>query len=323
MDKNRKKKKATQTWRKKLRPLRHRTVACAFDCAAWGFARINHRSALMMARWLGRVAYLFAGAERRKIRANLDRVYGNALSRPEKTKLARRVFESVSMMGADGLNSVSWTDDEFRRKVHINNFEHWESAIALKRGVLMVTGHLGSWEAGPAAFNALFNAPMGVIMRESNNKLLNDRIVQMRTRRGISVFTTDSSPLPMFRFLKRGGALGILADQDSKYLRSVFVDFMGHPAKTPVGPAHLSRMTRAPIIPCAIVRSPKNLEFFEVFLQPPIYPNLELAEEEDLIRMTQEFAKALENQIRQFPEQWAWMHERWKSKPKPKPKPTQ
>jgi KDO2-lipid IV(A) lauroyltransferase len=154
-----------------------------------------------------------------------------------------------------------------------------------------------------------------VVMRRIRNPAVHEVVAAMRSRNGIRVALTGDSPLALIRILRSGGAIMLLADQDTKHVRSIGIEFFGRPARTPVGPARLARHGRAPLLPTFVLRDPVRADRMIVRFQEPIYPDAGLKEDEDAGRMLRRFTEALEGEIRKSPHQWAWMHERWRHAP--------
>jgi len=140
-----------------------------------------------------------------------------------------------------------------------------------------------------------------------------DRLVNdFRNLGGVEVIDRDDPPRRMLRHLARPGVLGILPDQDVDVLAGEFLEFFGRPAYTSTGPAALSLASGAPMIPGFLLR---RKEGFLVRFAPPIFPSKERPKKEEILRLTRAWSRAVEDTIRNFPEQWAWFHKRWASTP--------
>jgi len=184
-------------------------------------------------------------------------------------------------------------------------------ARARGKGLIAVTGHLGNWELIPVYFS-LKGIPVNVIARRLNDPRLDRLVVGYREKRGIRNIDRDLGARTAFRCLRRGEALGVLIDQDTR-VESVFVDFMGRQASTPVGPAALAMRTGAPVVPVATYRDRDGRHIIEV--GAPIELAAEGTERELLRENTERLSKAVEKYILCHPEQWVWIHERWKTEP--------
>ena len=180
-----------------------------------------------------------------------------------------------------------------------------EAAHEAGRPVLLVTGHIGNYDAARAALLAR-GYRVGGLYRPMNNPYFNDHYVQAISRIGTPLFPRGRQGLgDMVRFLRSGGMLGIVIDQ---YMRAgVELDFMGHPALTALSAAELALRYDALVVPTYGIRQPNGLDFDLVF-EAPIPAGTPEA-------MTQALNDSLAAQVRQHPDQWLWTHRRWK-KPK-------
>lgn len=301
--------------RRALRPARHWLLVRLFVFANWFCSRLSHRLAVRLGRWLGRVGYCLAWGERRKALRHLEMAFGLALSSADRRRTARQVFETLGMNALEAFNSSSWSNEEFLRYVEFEGLEHAEAALAPGKGSLYITAHFGNWELMPMAYLARTGVPVGVIMQDTRIPQLTELIKQLRGGRGNAIFSANDSALRYLRVLKRGGVISMLADQDSKKLSGIHVNFFGRPALTPSGGPFLARKSGASILPLFIRRRADDPELHVFRIHPPIFPDLSLEEEADVRRMLQAYTSILEQEIRENPGQWVWMHERWRHQP--------
>lgn len=195
--------------------------------------------------------------------------------------------------------------------IRYEGFEHFEAALRRGKGVVFATGHLGNWELSAFA-HALLSAPMGFVVRPLDNPLLDQLSIRYRTLSGNRVISRRESIRPLIQILRANQAVGILADQNTTEDRGVFVDFFGVPACVDAGLAKLAAHTGAAIIPGFAVWSDEERRYILKF-----YPPIEASG--DPLRDTQAVQSALELAIREFPEQWLWIHRRWKTRPAGEP----
>lgn len=273
---------------------------------------MSHRAALALGRILGRIGCVFAAGERGKALRHLELAYGDELAEADRKAIARQVFEGLAMNLIEGLHSLSWTEEDYLRILKTEGAENFSEALEGGRGVILVSGHLGSWEILPPYVAYSTGQKLGIVMRDMSDPVMNARLKEFRSRAGNTIYSTTDSPLGMIRRIKKNGVMSMMADQDSRHVRGVHVDFFGRPALTPIGPAHLARKLNTPIVPVGAHRLRDKPTRHALAYFPPIYPDLELDEDEDIQRITQAFTNVLESQIRKYPGQWAWMHERWK-----------
>lgn len=301
--------------RRMLRPLRHGLMLYAFRFAVWFCPKLTHRGALRMGRFLGRVVFLFARKERRKALKNLHAAYGREMDEAQRHALARKVFESLGMTALESFHSRRWASDDIAKLVRVEGEEHWRTAESVGKGVIFVSGHTGNWELMPRAFHAHFGVAPGVYMRDLKNKKLSQAVQDLRGEGIGSVYSTEKSAIGCVRDLKRGGVVAMMVDQDTKRLRGTFVEFFGRRASTPVGPAYIARRTGSPMVVVTIMRHADDPTRHTLKIGAPIYSDSSLEEDEDIRQMLQKATTELEERIRMRPEQWAWIHERWKRSP--------
>lgn len=268
--------------------------------------------AISVGATLGRLAYLLIRDARYRTQRNLVVAFGNQLDDRYIRKLARRVFENVGKNTADAvrLKKLRWEDVE--RITEIEGLEYFDEAYRAGKGVIGFTGHIGNFEL-MAAYFSLKGYKLSVIGREVYDPRLDRLLVENRESVGLENIPTSAGVKPILKVLRAGKFLGVLADQDSSRVRGVFVDFFGRKARTPVGPVLLAYKTGSPIIPMAIVRKGGNR--YKIIVKPQVELAFSEDREKDILDVTQRCTDVLESIIREYPDQWLWMHDRWRSKP--------
>lgn len=179
-------------------------------------------------------------------------------------------------------------------------------------GIIVVTAHFSNWEVA-AHFLAKNGLPMLAIGREGNNKLIDKNItVPFRNKYGNRATSKDNAMLAMARTLKKGEAVGLLIDQKAGHLNSVAVDFFGTPAETTTSVAMLKLKFDPLIVPIFIARGSDG--GYEMIINDPIeYVAKEIEDTEKKVEaMTLKYNQSIEAVIRKYPEQWFWMHNRWR-----------
>ncbi len=230
---------------------------------------------------------------------------------PEVIALARKVYRHLAIVAAE------FFEIPFLEKVDpsviagVEGLEHCTRALEKNRGLLIMSAHFGNWEYG-AALIAQLVQPINVVYRPFDSAALENLIGWVRASTGNTPLPKDRATLRMFRSLARNESIGILIDQNVAWEEGVFVDFFGRPACTTDGLALLALNTAAPVIPTFMFRE-KDGRY-----------RLILGEEVEIIRTgdmnadiaanTQKFTKIIEDMIRQYPAQWLWLHQRWKTK---------
>jgi KDO2-lipid IV(A) lauroyltransferase len=186
-----------------------------------------------------------------------------------------------------------------------------EAAYQSGRGGVLLGGHFGNWE-WTAAYIALRGYPINVIARRIYIDSLNERLVKMRESMGMKVLYRDISMRRMIRLVLSNQFIGVLADQDVKDVSGIFVDFFGHPAYTPTGPALLALASGAPII---IIRDVRQGCHHRITVDPPILANREAPRDQEVNRIVTLYTQRYEEIITEHPTQWVWTHRRWHTRP--------
>lgn len=227
------------------------------------------------------------------------------LSEAERIRIARACAEHFGIVFADSLTLGKRSREHLLESVSVTGVEVVEEALSLGKGALLVTGHLGSWDR-MAAWASAQGYKVRPVARDADapgmTKLLNEN----RTALGLDVIPRGDAARPILETLRAGGLVAILADQNS---RECFIPFFGHPAGTVLGPGVLAERTGAPVIAAACFRvGPAQYEgTFGPILR---------AEEGYSVRgegMMRAYHAWLEGAIRSHPEQWLWIHDRWRN----------
>ena len=204
-------------------------------------------------------------------------------------------------------------DDQFRSLVEIRRVEYLVEAKRQGQGLVLCTGHFGNWEAFGARV-ALDGFPVWVTAKTQRNPAIDDYVTRAREARGMRVLKVEEGFRRMLRPLRDGEFMTFLIDQDAGR-RGIFIDFLGRPASTALGVARFARMSHCPIVSGYVVRQPDGRYVAE--FEAPIHLREDLepdeAERDALVRLVAQ----LEERVRRHPEQWFWMHRRWKTQPNP------
>jgi len=234
------------------------------------------------------------------------------LSKEECEQTIRECYRWFGMYLFDLLHSIRGYDPKFLEKCEYIGLEHLDAAYAKKKGVLLYTAHYGAWEVNAQA-NSYKGFPLNVIARELDNPYLEKLLTKFRTSTGTGVIDKKDGFRPMLRTLKEGKGIAILIDQNVTTEDRIFVDFFGRPASTTPALALLKLKTDADIIPCFAIPLPNG--HYRFSYGPSLQINLTGDRKEDIFRITQACTKIIEDEIRQHPQYWLWMHRRWKTQP--------
>ena len=262
--------------------------------------------------FFGKLAFLIIKKEREKTLAHLKIAFGGQKNEAEIREIALKAFANLGKNAVEWINFSKFTDRWFETNVVPENFESIYKAHDRGKGVIVLASHFGNWEL-MAAYLGYRHCKGAIIAKRIYIEQLNRLFVDMRKKMGHEVFYRDESPKKIFRVLKNGGYVGILADQDVDSVEGVFVNFFGKAAYTPVAPANLTMRTGAALIPVFLIRENGKFRFL---VEKEIELDISGDRERDLLVNTIKWMKVLEKIIRQYPEQWVWMHRRWKTRPK-------
>jgi KDO2-lipid IV(A) lauroyltransferase len=257
---------------------------------------------------LGRLFFALVAHERNKALSSLAKAYPG-LSGTDRRVLARKSFASLGRGGAEFLRLMGKRGRQ-ERPSWISEVEGWETVQSILdsgRGVVAVTAHFGNWEV--LAAEIAVRSRVAVVAQKLYDPRLDEGLNAIRRSMDITIFPRDTSVRPILKWLSQGGVLGVLCDQDTR-VDSLTVDFFGLPARTPSGAAWLAMATGAALVTGFIARQPDGRYLVRFGPEIPV-PSKE--SKGDLTPAVQEYARRTEEAIRQYPEQWVWMHERWKS----------
>jgi KDO2-lipid IV(A) lauroyltransferase len=201
-----------------------------------------------------------------------------------------------------------FTDEELAQQVTVEGWEHVEKARQDGKGIIITTGHIGNWEMLARWLPQVQKLKLTVVAKDPKGAALADYMRKMRQNAGYAVLSKGESARPLLRVLQRGEVIFILPDQNSG---DVFVPFFGLPTGTAAGPASLALHTGASLVPVFCLTKPDGT--FHVICQPPIGTVSTGDRESDVSRIMTQFNAVLEAMIRQYPEQWLWLHSRWRS----------
>ena len=266
---------------------------------------------------IGKGAGRFIGSRLAKLqktgRRNLE-IALPELPENEKDKILSGTFESLGRQLGLVAHFGSFTPERVRETVEVVGLENFNAAYERGKGVLFFTGHFGSWEIFfllPYAFGY----GMNMVVRRVDNPLVENFVDNLRTHLGCRTLDKTQSARQMFRVLKKGELLGVMADLNVQEREGVFVDFFGTPASTTTGIAKLALATNAAVLPAFAVWNEAKQKYV-VHLEPALSVEKSADSDADIKSLTQKMTNVVEEYIRRYPEQWLWIHKRWNTRPK-------
>jgi len=262
--------------------------------------------------FLGRIAGHFARETRSLVVRHLKYAYGAEKNEKEIVKLAGNIFEMLGKNTGEMLRATRVKNlAELEEFLSTNGLENYEKAIAKGKGVIFLTCHLGAFDLQVSNM-ALRGLNPNIIGTPLKDERLNELLWNYRNMYGAIAIERGKETFRLIKVLKSGGSVALLIDQDTK-VKSRFVNFFGKPAATPVGATVLAMKTGAAVVPTYIYLESDWKQ--QMYVLPEIPMRLSGDEEADVIYNTQVLTNFIEETIRRHPEQWVWMHERWKTKP--------
>lgn len=273
---------------------------------------IQRATAMKFLENLARLGYFLVASERKKTIRHLSMVYGVTKTPQEIRGMARDVFANLGRNMADAFRLPQYNSENIDTIVNSSGLEKLDRALEKGRGVIALTGHIGNWEL-MGAFLAMKGYTVNVVGATIYDPRLDDLVVGNRENSGLKYIERGSATMEIIRALRRKEIVGLLIDQDTTRVDGVFVDFMGEKAYTPVGPVMLAMKTNAVIVPMAVHTNKKGKHVVQI--RNEVDMQITGNAEQDRIRNTQQCSDVLEDFIRQYPTQWVWMHERWKTRP--------
>jgi KDO2-lipid IV(A) lauroyltransferase len=276
------------------------------------FLRILPRPvAIKFMRLLARFVFLFAKKERRKILRHLSMAYGSEKTPEEIQKICKNVFLHFFSVVTDYVRLPGMSRDDINKMVTVDGVENLKKAYAKGKGVILLTAHFGNWEL-LGAWTAQNGFPLKVVGKRLFDQHFDKLVVNIRNEAGYGNISRGNGTKEIIRTLGKGQGIGMLIDQDTD-VQGVFVDFFGHPAHTASAPFRLAKKYDTPIIPI-FARLRSDFSYHIECLEPVAIAD-SADEDQDMVDTLQRCSDAIEQFIRQYPEQWAWMHRRWKKQP--------
>ena len=275
------------------------------------FRTVPRRAGILLARMLALVFYAVSGFHRKNTIHHLTMAFGREKSEKEIHWIARHVFLHFATVTVDAIRIPIHLKRGIDRYITAGNIQYLDAARRSGKGYLLLGGHFGNWELMGAWIAQKGYKPHAVGAALSNPKL-NRLMVQTRNEAGYINIERGNATKGVIQALKDGYPVGLLIDQDTR-AKGVFVDFFGRKAHTPVGPAFLAGLLDVPII-TVTMHLKKDLTY-EMRSYPPLRYIHTGDQVRDVTVLTQKCSDLYEQIIREHPEQWAWMHRRWKKQP--------
>ncbi len=261
---------------------------------------------------IGLTIYALHGRLRRVGRRNLALAFPE-MPDSERRRLLRGEFISLGRQLAEVCMFPRYTRENIESVVVYDDFENFERAYARGKGVLFLTAHLGAWELSAFA-HSLHGHPLSIVMRPLDNPYIDRLLQRYRTLHGNRTVDKDDFIRGLLSAMRSGQSVGILMDTNMTPPQGVFVDFFGIPACTASGLARIALRTDAAVVPAFTVWQAK-LGKYTLRFDPAVELIRTGDNEADIVANTAKFTGVIEDFVRRYPDQWLWVHRRWKTRP--------
>jgi KDO2-lipid IV(A) lauroyltransferase len=270
------------------------------------------RLARLAAHCLAVCVYCCFGRLRRVGARNLEMALPQLAPKVRK-KILRGVYVHLGRQLVEFCRMPRWTVENTREWLRTEGLEHYLAAQSRGKGVLIVTGHLGAWELS-AFYHSLMGHPMGMIARRLDNRQLDAYVNGIRCLHGNFTISKDEFGRGLLKAIHAGKTVGILMDTNMTPPQGEFVKFFGIDACTGTGLAHIARQTGAAVLPGFMLWEPGERRYVLHFGEEIEIPRT-ADRAADILEGTQRCTAAIEAWIRRYPDQWLWIHRRWKTRP--------
>jgi KDO2-lipid IV(A) lauroyltransferase len=280
------------------------------------FAAMPRRVGYRAGNIAARLAYILARRQREVGLHNL-RMALPELSDTERRQVVLGVFENLGRLLVEVSHFPELTTSNISNLVEYEGVEHYLEAETRGRGTIFLTLHMGAWELSPLA-HALNGHPLRFLTRPIDNPRVDALVTRYRTLGGNRIIRRSGAMREILRALGNNEAVGFLIDQNTAGVESVFAEFFGIPASTTTGVAKIALRTRASVLPAFMRWDHERRRHILHF--GPLIPLIDTGEPEaDVAANTRCYNRVLEGFVRRAPEQWLWIHKRWKTRPEGAP----
>jgi Kdo2-lipid IVA lauroyltransferase/acyltransferase len=284
--------------------------------AAWAGLKLLGFFPRSVARFFGarfvEIVYVLQPRLHRIAQFNLEIAFPE-WSESQRERTIRGMVRQIGWMVGEFSQFPKYTRETIERIVVIDGAEHFAAAQARGKGVLFLTGHMSAWELAPFA-HAVYGHPLHFLVRPIANRRVDALINGYRCRSGNQPIDKNRAARAMLKVLGEGGTVGILSDHNTSLDEGVFVDFFGTPASTTSGLARVALRTDAAVVPGFLCWD-DGARKYRLQFGGAVGLARSGNEEEDVRENTARFTCVIEEYVRARPDQWLWIHKRWKTRP--------
>ncbi len=265
---------------------------------------------------LAHLVYFLHGRLRRVGMRNLEIAFPEK-SRGERKHILRGTYTSLGRLLAEFCLFPRYTRENASQVIVYEGFENFDAAHKRGKGVIFLTAHFGGWELS-SFYHSLRGHPLHIVVRPLDNPYLDALVERYRGRHGAKSFGKQDFARGLIAAMRAGESVGILMDQNVMANFGVFVDFFGAAACTSVGPARVALRTDAAVVPAFTIWD-SHIGRYKLHFDPALPLQRTGDDEADAVANTALFTKVIEGFVRKYPEQWLWVHRRWKTRPEGAP----
>ena len=293
---------------KRIDTLLYRLVCWFFDL----IGRLPLTMRESAASFLGAAFFRLAPRQRRITIDNLATAFGKSKTERQIQTIARHVFVNLWRI----IFEIGWArrlkPHQFKDHFTISGLSEYQQALDKGKGILLLGAHFGNWELLPIVAH-MVNMPMRVVYRTMDTPFIDRFFLENRSRfGGVLISTSKAAMSKIYKALRSGYPVGLLMDQGADFDNGVFVDFFNRRAATNTGMAIMALKTEAPVVPLFLIRRPKG---FQAVFGPEL-PLIRTGDRtKDIEENTQHYNHVIEAYASNYPDQWFWLHQRWKNLP--------
>jgi KDO2-lipid IV(A) lauroyltransferase len=265
---------------------------------------------------VGRSVYLLHARMRRVGLRNLEIAFPQ-MPLPARRRLLRAEFDNLGRLLAEFCLFPRYTRENVSRVAVYDNLEHYQAAQARGKGVLFLTAHFGGWELGSYA-HSVNGYPLREVVRPLDNQHLDRLVERYRTLHGNSTFDKQDFARGLLAAMRAGETVGVLMDTNMTPPQGVFVPFFGVSACTASGIARIAMRTDAAVVPAFTIWD-RTIRKYRIHFEPSLQLVRTGDHNADVVANTALFTSVIESFIRRYPDQWLWVHRRWKTRPEGEP----
>jgi len=268
--------------------------------------------ASVLGRRLGDLVWLALPGRRRMALANLSAAFPD-MTAIERRRIGRRSFQHLGVMATEVCRALREPVESTLARVNVEGLDHVKRVMSSHGRSLVITAHLGNWELLTLAYR-ISGVPLSFVARPLDVPAFDGVMRRLRATAGATIIDKRAAVRPVLEALRRGGLVAILLDQNASRREGVFVPFFGRPASTSRSAATLAIRTGTPILPLFIRRERHGRH--RITVKPPIEPAPGPTTEDGVADLTRRCTAVIEEAIREAPDQWLWMHARWRTQPR-------